>query len=129
MSFAAISAHLMLGFGTTVSPATSNVSLWIAPTLGEVPLLWELVVNVSRGEFGADLIAGFSILSVAFLGQLLAGALVVLMLSGGETLEAYAVQSASSVLDALARRMPTLLIVSGTPVLTTCRLQNLPWAT
>src|SRR5262249_289712 len=36
-----------------------------------------------------------------------AGALVVLMLSGGEALEAYAVRSASSVLAALARRMPS----------------------
>jgi heavy metal translocating P-type ATPase len=40
------------------------------------------------------------------LGEYLAGALVVLMLSGGEALEAYAVRSASSVLQALARRMP-----------------------
>ncbi len=30
------------------------------------------------------------------------------MLSGGEALEAYAVRSTSSVLDALARRMPTI---------------------
>jgi heavy metal translocating P-type ATPase len=36
----------------------------------------------------------------------LAGSLVVLMLSGGQALEAYAVRSASSVLAALAKRMP-----------------------
>ena len=42
------------------------------------------------------------------LGEYLAGSLVVLMLSGGEALEAYAVRSASSVLEALARRMPSL---------------------
>ena len=34
--------------------------------------------------------------------------LVVLMLSGGEALEAYAVRSASSVLEALAKRMPSI---------------------
>ena len=41
------------------------------------------------------------------LGEYQAGTLVVLMLSGGEALEAYAVRSASSALEALARRMPT----------------------
>src|SRR5208282_3149509 len=41
------------------------------------------------------------------LGEYLAGTLVVLMLSGGEALEAYAVRSASSVLAALAARMPS----------------------
>ena len=75
---------------------------------GGGPLIWELAVHVFRGEFGADLIAGVSIVSAVLLGQYLAGTLVVLMLSGGEALEAYAVQSASSVLDALARRMPTI---------------------
>jgi heavy metal translocating P-type ATPase len=42
-----------------------------------------------------------------WLGEYLAGTLVVLMLSGGEALENYAVKNASSALDALARRMPT----------------------
>src|SRR5581483_7955816 len=41
-------------------------------------------------------------------GEYLAGSLVVLMLSGGEALEAYAVRSASSILEALARRTPTV---------------------
>jgi heavy metal translocating P-type ATPase len=41
------------------------------------------------------------------LREYLAGTFVVLMLSGGEALEAYAVRNASSVLKALARRMPS----------------------
>ena len=42
------------------------------------------------------------------LGEYLAGSIVVLMLSGGEALENYALRSASSVLGALAKRMPSL---------------------
>ena len=42
------------------------------------------------------------------MANILPGTLVVLMLSGGETLEAYAVRSASSVLQALAKRMPAV---------------------
>ncbi|MCA9753829.1 MAG: heavy metal translocating P-type ATPase, partial [Gemmatimonadetes bacterium] len=58
--------------------------------------------------FGSDLLAGISIVTSVILGEYLAGTLVVLMLSGGQALENYAVRSASSVLEALARRMPTV---------------------
>src|SRR5581483_2000689 len=62
--------------------------------------------KLAHGEFGSDLLAGISIVTSVILGEYLAGTLVVLMLSGGETLEAYAVRRASSALAALARRMP-----------------------
>ncbi len=57
-------------------------------------------------EFGSDLLAGISILSSVLLGQYLVGSIIVLMLSGGEALEQFATRRASSVLDALAKRMP-----------------------
>jgi heavy metal translocating P-type ATPase len=43
-----------------------------------------------------------------FLDEYLAGTFVVLMLSGGGALETYAVRSASSVLEALAKRVPSV---------------------
>ena len=61
-----------------------------------------------RRAFGADLIAGVAIITAIILGQYLAGAIVVLMLAGGEALENYALRTASSVLEALARRMPSI---------------------
>jgi heavy metal translocating P-type ATPase len=74
--------------------------------VGGLPLLWELLRKATRGEFGSDLLAGISILTSIALNQWLAGAVVVLMLSGGEALEEYAVGRASSVLQALAKRLP-----------------------
>ncbi len=74
---------------------------------GGLPLVAELFWKLLRREFGSDLLAGISIVTSIVLGEYLAGTLVVLMLSGGEALEAYAMRSASSVLAALARRMPT----------------------
>lgn len=65
-------------------------------------------MKMGRGEFGSDLLAGISIFVSAVRGEYLAGALVVLMLSGGEALEAYAVRCASSVLRALSNRMPAV---------------------
>jgi P-type E1-E2 ATPase len=54
------------------------------------------------------LLAGISIVTSVLLGEYLAGSIVVLMLSGGEALESYALKSASSVLAALAQRMPSV---------------------
>ena len=80
-----------------------DIPLLVALAFGGVPVLIALVVKLLRGEFGSDLLAGISIVTSVLLGEYLAGTLVVLMLSGGEALEAYAVRSASSVLAALAR--------------------------
>lgn len=81
--------------------------------LGGAPLVFDLAKQALRGQFGSDLLAGISIITSILLREYLAGLLVVLMLSGGQTLEAYAVKSASSVLEALARRMPTVAHVKS----------------
>ncbi|WP_232056211.1 heavy metal translocating P-type ATPase [Tuwongella immobilis] len=85
-----------------------DIPLLLALLAGGGPLVWGLLGKLRRGEFGSDLLAGMSILTAIALGEYLAGTIVVLMLSGGEALEAFAIRQASSVLDALARRMPTL---------------------
>jgi heavy metal translocating P-type ATPase len=65
-------------------------------------------VKLAQGDWGADLLAGISIVTSVLLDEYLAGSLVVLMLSGGVVLESYAVRKASSVLEALAKRMPSV---------------------
>jgi heavy metal translocating P-type ATPase len=83
-----------------------DLPLFIAFVLGGTPLVWGLLRRLLRAEFGSDLLAGISIVTAVLLGEYLAGVFVILMLSGGEALEAYALRRASSVLDALAQRMP-----------------------
>jgi len=73
-----------------------------------LPLLYKMCARVWQGDFGADLLAGLSIVTSLLLHEYLAGSLVVLMLSSGVALESYAVRKASSVLDALAKRMPSI---------------------
>lgn len=85
-----------------------DLPLVIMLFLGGVPLVWDLVTKLIHGTFGSDLLAGLSIVTSILLGEYLAGVLVVLMLSGGEALESRAVSRAGDVLNALARRMPTL---------------------
>jgi heavy metal translocating P-type ATPase len=108
LAIVAIVIHLVLRFGLEVEPSASNLPLWAAYLFGGVPLVWGLLGNLWRREFGSDLLAGLSIVTALILGEYLAGTLVILMLSGGEALEAFAVQNASSVLKALAKRMPSI---------------------
>ncbi|MFT4549841.1 MAG: heavy metal translocating P-type ATPase [Verrucomicrobiales bacterium] len=107
IALAAIALHLVLRFVLHWAPTSANIPLWIAYVLGGVPLVWGLLRNLVRREFGSDLLAGMAIVTSLLLGEYLAGTLVILMLSGGEALEAYAVRGASSVLQALAKRMPS----------------------
>lgn len=105
---AAIAAHLILRFVAGASLTVAAWPLYLALALGGTPLVFDLGRRAARREFGSDLLAGISIVTAVLLGQYLAGALVVLMLSGGTALEHYAVRSASSVLEALAKRMPSI---------------------
>jgi heavy metal translocating P-type ATPase len=106
LAIAGIALHLLLRFGPTSGSPQANLPLFIVLAVGGVPLTAELLLKLFRRQFGSDLLAGISIITSVLLGEYLAGSLVVLMLSGGEALEAYAVRSASQVLEALARRMP-----------------------
>lgn len=82
--------------------------LQIALALGGIPLLVGLGRELLRRNFSSDLLAGISIVTSVILGEYLAGTLVVLMLSGGQALESYAVGRASSALSALAKRLPAV---------------------
>jgi heavy metal translocating P-type ATPase len=110
---ASILLHLILRFGLKTTTEIYGLPLRELPLIaslvfGGIPLVIDLLIKLIRLEFGSDLLAGISIVTSILLGQYLAGSLVVLMLSGGEALEAYAVRSASSVLEALAKRMPSV---------------------
>ncbi len=108
LAVAAILAHLVLRFGVRASPATSRIPLLVTLAIGGVPLLYDLLRKLLKREFGSDLLGGISIVTSVLLGEYLAGSIIVLMLAGGEALESYAFRSASSVLAALAKRMPSV---------------------
>jgi cation transport ATPase len=112
-TLAAIGLSLALRWSGMLKVEVAGVPLQDFPLVavlifGGIPLLIELAIKVAHREFGSDLLAGISIITAALLQEYLAGSLVVLMLSGGEALEAYAVRNASSVLQALAKRMPSV---------------------
>ena len=104
----AILVHLVLRFSLRTTPGIYQIPLLATLVFGGIPLVYELARNLLRREFGSDLLAGISIVTSVLLDEYLAGSIVVLMLSGGEALENYALRNASSVLRALAKRMPAI---------------------
>jgi heavy metal translocating P-type ATPase len=108
VAVAAISLHLLLRFALRARAAAYDIPLLVTLTIGGIPLVYELLKKLLRREFGSDLLGGISIVTSVIMGEYLAGSIIVLMLAGGEALESYALRSASSVLAALAKRMPSI---------------------
>lgn len=104
---AIISIILSLFFKFT-NPAFENYPLYLTLATGGTILVLDLAYKLITFQFGSDLLAGISIVTSIILGEYLAGTLVVLMLSGGETLENYAIKTASKMLEMLSKRAPTI---------------------
>lgn len=106
LSALGILLHFVLRYAVRAQAPATLLPLYATLLIGGAPLVLALVRKLIAREFGSDLLAGVSILSSVLLGEYLVGSIIVLMLSGGVALEHYATRRASSVLDALAKRMP-----------------------
>lgn len=112
-ALAGIAGHLVLRYGLNIEGERYRVTyaelpLIAALVVGGLPLVVDLLKKIAQLDFSSDILAGISIVTATLLGEYLAGTLVVLMLSGGQALESYAVRRASSALSALAKRMPSI---------------------
>lgn len=105
-SFAVITGLLglglyLLGYHSAAKWLVSTVSL--AATL---PLLYGMVEDIRSGSYGIDILAATAIIVSVFLGQYWAALVIVLMLTGGESLENYAEHRARRELDSLLSNAP-----------------------
>lgn len=88
------------------APHTAD-GIWLAAlVLGGAPLVAQTLRGLFQGRFAADVVAMLAIVTAVVLGQFFAGVVIVLMQSGGEALESYAMSRASSSLEALLSRAP-----------------------
>ncbi|MDP9195679.1 MAG: heavy metal translocating P-type ATPase [Pseudomonadota bacterium] len=106
-SLLAMAAHLALR-AFPVSFLDEDIPLLAVIIAGGIPLVLGILRKLSRGDFGTDMLAAVSLVTAVWLDQYLAATLVILMLSGGGALEAFAMRKAASVLSALAGRMPSI---------------------
>jgi heavy metal translocating P-type ATPase len=107
-SLTSIVLYLVLRFGFHFTGLPALLPLWIVVVTCGLPLLYQLLLEVLHRRFGADFLAGLSILTAAIVGEPLVATIIILMLTGGQALERYATRRASSVLEALARRTPSI---------------------
>jgi len=108
LAIVSIVAHLVLRYVVHAPRAVWQAPLLVTVIGGGLPLVVPLTRKLLAREFGSDHLAGISIVTAVILHEYLVAAIVILMLSGGTTLEQFASRKASSVLDALARRMPQM---------------------
>jgi heavy metal translocating P-type ATPase len=86
-----------------------KVAHWIliVTAAGEtIPLLWGMVQDLREGKYGIDILAATAIITAIVMQEYWAGMVIVLMLTGGESLEDYAERRAKRELDALLTRAP-----------------------
>jgi heavy metal translocating P-type ATPase len=84
-------------------------ALWaLTIVLALVPLSWSVISSLRRGDVGVDAIALVAMAGALALGEYLAGAVIALMLSGGNALEAAAGRRARRELTALLERAPRI---------------------
>ena len=109
-TLAAIAIHLILALTVPESAPwwVAQGPLILVVIVGGAPLVWEVLAALARREAGVDLLAAVAIITSIAMGEWLVGAIIVLMLSGGEALEDAATARASAVLDALSERSPAL---------------------
>ena len=69
-------------------------------------LLHEIVSSLRRGEFGLDIVAALAMTAALLVGENLAAAVVALMYSGGQYLEAFAERHARREMTAILGRVP-----------------------
>lgn len=87
-------------------PAAGEM-IWFATLLiGGAPIVLQTIRGMLKGVFASDIVALLAIVTAAILGQAFAGAVVVLMQSGGEAIENYGLKKATSSLEHLLARAP-----------------------
>jgi cation transport ATPase len=91
--------------------------IWLVGlVLTGAPVLWQTLRGMIHGRFAADIVAALALITAIILNEPLPGLVVVLMQTGGESLERYAEGRASAAVRALEEEAPRIAhrIVHGT---------------
>ena len=87
---------LVLGIVCRFSFDNHQISDWIwfgTLVLGAIPIVYKTFIGMLKGHFASDIVAMLAILTAIFMDQAFAGAVVVLMQSGGEAIEDFGLKA------------------------------------
>lgn len=85
-----------------------DIPLLFIILVGGFPLTVQIILKMIKGDWGADILAALAIITAVFTEEYLAANFIILMIAGGHILESYAIRKASSALEALSKRMPSI---------------------
>lgn len=107
---AAILSGILLGLGASAAGASRAADIvWLVTLIGGgAPIVFQTVRGMFHRRFAADIVASLAIVGAALTHEYLAGSVIVLMQTGGETLESFAVRRASKALQALIAKAPRI---------------------
>ena len=109
LALAALAGVLVGGVLRVLGDASAADVAWAASTgLMLVPLTWSVARTLWRRDVGVDAIALVAMASALATGEYLAGAVVAVMLAGGNALEEYAAGRARRELTKLLERAPRI---------------------
>jgi heavy metal translocating P-type ATPase len=106
LSFALLAALVGLGLQLTGFSTTSHWILGVVSLLLCIPLIVEMYDDFRHGAYGLDVLALTAIIVSVLLHQQWAAIIVVIMMTGGKTLEDFAERRAHRELRALLERAP-----------------------
>lgn len=111
--FSIVLIVMIVSLGLTLGDydKAANIILGITALISSLPILWDIYQSLRHGEYGVDILAATAIITSVLLGEVWAGMVIVLMLTGGEALEDYAENRAKTELTALMDRAPKKAIV------------------
>lgn len=101
---------LLTALGFTIAGLT-GISHWLLLSISvvvAVPLAYGMVQDIRHGVYGVDILALAAIITALLLKEYWTAAVIVLMLTGGESLEDYAERRSRRELDALLERAPSM---------------------
>jgi heavy metal translocating P-type ATPase len=103
-------AVALIAIGLTLSGfgQYANLLLTVYCLFMAAHLAWGMVQDIRGGTWGVDILAVSAILATLAVGEYWAAIVIVIMLTGGESLEDYANARATRELSALLARAPTL---------------------
>jgi heavy metal translocating P-type ATPase len=105
-SFASIAVIVGLGLDLANLDTAAHYVLAITAGIIAIPLATDMVKTLRSGRFGIDVLALTAIVTSIALGEYWAAIIIVLMLTGGESLEDYAEKRATRELTSLISNRP-----------------------
>ncbi|BAP84876.1 cocadmium/zinc/cobalt-transporting P-type ATPase [Paucilactobacillus hokkaidonensis JCM 18461] len=93
----------------------AQIVVTVAGTLVSISMVIEMIKTLRSGKFGVDLLAIMAIVATLAVGEYWASLMILVMLTGGDTLEDYASKKASQELKSLLDNSPQMahLMQSG----------------